>query len=69
MVVYFFLSLSRISNISMETAVDVDEAPEGMEVARLVEMCECPPGYAGLSCQVTPELLISSLLTSVPCSP
>lgn len=69
MVVYFFVSLSRISNISMETAVDVDEAPEGMEVARLVEMCECPPGYAGLSCQVTPGLLISSLLTSVPCSP
>ncbi|KAF4087881.1 hypothetical protein AMELA_G00076420 [Ameiurus melas] len=45
------LQQSRISNISMETAVDVDQAPEGMEVARLVEMCECPPGYAGLSCQ------------------
>ncbi|TSK16092.1 Laminin subunit alpha-1 [Bagarius yarrelli] len=45
------LQQSRISNISMETAVDVDESAEGMEVARLVEICECPPGYAGLSCQ------------------
>ncbi|XP_030623498.1 laminin subunit alpha-1 [Chanos chanos] len=42
---------SRISNITMETAVEAEEAPEGMEVAHLVETCECPPGYAGLSCQ------------------
>ncbi|XP_017562320.2 laminin subunit alpha-1 [Pygocentrus nattereri] len=45
------LQQSRISNISMETAVEADEAPEGTQVARLVEACECPPGYAGLSCQ------------------
>ncbi|XP_066538803.1 laminin subunit alpha-1 [Hoplias malabaricus] len=45
------LQQSRISNISMETAVEADEAPESTKVARLVEACECPPGYAGLSCQ------------------
>ncbi|XP_055037654.2 laminin subunit alpha-1 [Misgurnus anguillicaudatus] len=44
------LQQSRISNISMETAVDADEF-DGGEIARLVEMCECPLGYAGLSCQ------------------
>ncbi|XP_073796608.1 laminin subunit alpha-1 isoform X1 [Danio rerio] len=45
------LQQSRISNISMETALEADELPEGGDVARLVEICECPPGYAGLSCQ------------------
>ncbi|KAK9952854.1 hypothetical protein ABG768_016886 [Culter alburnus] len=45
------LQQSRISNISMETALEADEVPAGGEVARLVEMCECPLGYAGLSCQ------------------
>ncbi|XP_076827529.1 laminin subunit alpha-1 isoform X2 [Brachyhypopomus gauderio] len=45
------LQQSRISNISMETAVEADEAPEAVAMARLVETCECPPGYAGLSCQ------------------
>lgn len=51
----------------METAVDVDEAPEGMEVARLVEICECPPGYAGLSCQVpfrTPDVFTTNTSVS-----
>uniref|UniRef100_A0A3B3SV33 Laminin subunit alpha 1 n=1 Tax=Paramormyrops kingsleyae TaxID=1676925 RepID=A0A3B3SV33_9TELE len=42
---------SRISNISMDTAVEVDEVPAGGTLARLVEVCECPRGYAGLSCQ------------------
>uniref|UniRef100_A0A4W4DP19 Laminin, alpha 1 n=1 Tax=Electrophorus electricus TaxID=8005 RepID=A0A4W4DP19_ELEEL len=45
------LQQSRISNVSMETAVEADEAPEAVVVARLVETCDCPPGYAGLSCQ------------------
>ncbi|XP_072536108.1 laminin subunit alpha-1 [Salminus brasiliensis] len=45
------LQQSRISNISMDTSIEADEAPEGTQVARLVEACECPPGYAGLSCQ------------------
>lgn len=49
-----YVSLSRISNISMEVSLDADDVPEGAEgeVARLVEACECPLGYAGLSCQV-----------------
>ncbi|XP_026219418.1 laminin subunit alpha-1 [Anabas testudineus] len=45
---------SRISNITMETAVEAD-LQEGPEVtggiARLIESCVCPPGYTGLSCQ------------------
>ncbi|XP_062847310.1 laminin subunit alpha-1 [Trichomycterus rosablanca] len=45
------LQQSRISNISMETAVEMDEVPDSILVARLVETCECPLGYAGLSCQ------------------
>lgn len=44
------LQQSRISNISMETAVDAEEF-DGGEGARLVETCECPLGYDGLSCQ------------------
>uniref|UniRef100_A0A8C2X678 Laminin, alpha 1 n=1 Tax=Cyclopterus lumpus TaxID=8103 RepID=A0A8C2X678_CYCLU len=43
------LQQSRISNITMETAVEA-ESDEG-EVARLIESCTCPPGHAGLSCQ------------------
>ncbi|XDV48183.1 hypothetical protein PO909_017644 [Leuciscus waleckii] len=47
------LQQSRISNISMEVSLDAEDVPEGTEgeVARLVEACECPLGYAGLSCQ------------------
>ncbi|XP_076014482.1 laminin subunit alpha-1 [Genypterus blacodes] len=48
------LQQSRILNITMETAVEAEEV-EGSEgergVARLIESCDCPPGYAGLSCQ------------------
>ncbi|XP_029004531.1 laminin subunit alpha-1 [Betta splendens] len=48
------LQQSRISNITMETAVEA-ELQEGAEVtgnmARLIESCICPPGYTGLSCQ------------------
>ncbi|KAM4605993.1 laminin subunit alpha-1 [Polymixia lowei] len=51
------LQQTRISNITMETAVEAEEeeGPGGSEVrggmARLIESCLCPPGYAGLSCQ------------------
>lgn len=34
----------------METAREEREA--GSAAAKLVESCRCPPGYAGLSCQV-----------------
>ncbi|KAM7389954.1 hypothetical protein PAMA_008234 [Pampus argenteus] len=43
------LQQSRISNITMETAVDAEEAERG--VARLIESCICPLGHAGLSCE------------------
>ncbi|KAG9479046.1 hypothetical protein GDO78_012615 [Eleutherodactylus coqui] len=42
---------SRISNISMDVAVEAAETHSGREAAHLIEICECPPGYAGLSCQ------------------
>ncbi|KAL2085445.1 hypothetical protein ACEWY4_018765 [Coilia grayii] len=45
------LQQSRIANISMDMAMDAEDEPEGAETARLIEMCECPRGYAGLSCQ------------------
>ncbi|XP_069033643.1 laminin subunit alpha-1 [Embiotoca jacksoni] len=48
------LQQSRISNISMEMAVEVDLEEESEVrggVARLIESCICPPGYTGLSCQ------------------
>ncbi|CAI9600911.1 unnamed protein product, partial [Staurois parvus] len=45
------LQQSRISNISMDIAVEAAEMHSGREAAHLIEICECPPGYAGLSCQ------------------
>ncbi|XP_045926292.1 laminin subunit alpha-1-like [Micropterus dolomieu] len=53
------LQQSRISNITMETAVEAgleEESDVGGGVARLIESCICPPGYAGLSCQVTKKI-------------
>ncbi|XP_041824167.1 laminin subunit alpha-1 [Melanotaenia boesemani] len=44
------LQQSRISNITMETAVVAGSDDIG-GVARLIESCICPPGYSGLSCQ------------------
>uniref|UniRef100_A0A8C7G450 Laminin, alpha 1 n=1 Tax=Oncorhynchus kisutch TaxID=8019 RepID=A0A8C7G450_ONCKI len=45
------LQQSRISNITMDTALEVVQGLEDMELASLIEICECPAGYAGLSCQ------------------
>ncbi|XP_023679312.1 laminin subunit alpha-1-like isoform X3 [Paramormyrops kingsleyae] len=42
---------NRLTNFSMETAVEAGEGPMGGEVARFIEKCRCPSGYAGLSCQ------------------
>ncbi|XP_058485060.1 laminin subunit alpha-1 isoform X1 [Solea solea] len=48
------LQQSRISNITMDTAVE-EESEEESDViggvARFIESCTCPPGYNGLSCQ------------------
>uniref|UniRef100_A0A8C6SNV4 Basement membrane-specific heparan sulfate proteoglycan core protein n=1 Tax=Neogobius melanostomus TaxID=47308 RepID=A0A8C6SNV4_9GOBI len=41
---------SRISNITMETAVEEESEVTG-GVARQIESCDCPWGYSGLSCQ------------------
>uniref|UniRef100_H2ZS58 Laminin subunit alpha-1 n=1 Tax=Latimeria chalumnae TaxID=7897 RepID=H2ZS58_LATCH len=45
------LQQSRISNISMEVAVMVEEMHGNRMAARGIEICDCPPGYTGLSCQ------------------
>ncbi|XP_032166436.1 laminin subunit alpha-1 [Mustela erminea] len=45
------LQQSRISNISMEVGRKAADSPPGQEVASLLEMCLCPPGTAGFSCQ------------------
>ncbi|XP_071026114.1 laminin subunit alpha-1-like isoform X2 [Oncorhynchus clarkii lewisi] len=45
------LQQSRISNITMDTALEAEQGLEDMELASLIEICECPAGYAGLSCQ------------------
>ncbi|XP_048872059.1 laminin subunit alpha-1-like isoform X2 [Brienomyrus brachyistius] len=42
---------NRLTNFSMETAVEAGEDSLGREVARFIEKCRCPSGYAGLSCQ------------------
>ncbi|XP_069813854.1 laminin subunit alpha-1 isoform X1 [Dendropsophus ebraccatus] len=42
---------SMISNISMDIAVEATEMHSGRKQAPLIETCECPPGYTGLSCQ------------------
>lgn len=51
----------RISNITMETAVESE--PEELayrmrDAVRLIESCSCPPGYSGLSCQVNDDTII-----------
>ncbi|XP_069476798.1 laminin subunit alpha-1 isoform X2 [Ambystoma mexicanum] len=45
------LQQSRISNISMEVAVAEQSMHPGREAAHLIEKCDCPAGYSGLSCQ------------------
>ncbi|XP_056439932.1 laminin subunit alpha-1 [Gadus chalcogrammus] len=42
---------SRIANITMETALEEELSGVAGGVARYIESCDCPPGYAGLSCQ------------------
>lgn len=49
----FLVSFScRISNITMETAVEEESSEVRKGMARLIESCICPIGYTGLSCQV-----------------
>ncbi|XP_067834515.1 laminin subunit alpha-1 isoform X2 [Heptranchias perlo] len=45
------LQQSRISNISMEIAMEEDESHATRDRAHQIEICDCPSGYAGLSCQ------------------
>ncbi|XP_029446888.1 laminin subunit alpha-1 [Rhinatrema bivittatum] len=45
------LQQSRISSIALEIGVEAEEMHSGREVAHHIETCDCPPGYAGFSCQ------------------
>ncbi|XP_055466158.1 laminin subunit alpha-1 [Psammomys obesus] len=45
------LQQSRIANISMEVGRKAVELPAEGEAASLLELCVCPPGTAGFSCQ------------------
>lgn len=55
---------SSISDISMEVAVP---NYSGLAQALEVEQCRCPPGYQGLSCQVSVHFLLL-LVAWVKCS-
>ena len=43
-------SFSRLSSVSLDSAVEQTE--EATDPALNVEICECPPGYTGGSCQL-----------------
>ena len=43
------MAFSKIQDISMDTAVLRNT---GQDVASIVEQCDCPEGYTGLSCEV-----------------
>ncbi|XP_078073116.1 laminin subunit alpha-1 [Mustelus asterias] len=45
------LQQSRISDISMEVAMEEDVTHATRDRAHQIELCNCPPEYAGLSCQ------------------
>lgn len=48
-----FISVtSRLKSVSIEAA---DHASTGSKVASAVELCDCPPGYDGTSCEVSTE--------------
>lgn len=44
--------LCSISEISMEVA-EPGHVLAGSPPAHLIERCDCPPGYSGLSCEVS----------------
>ena len=47
---FFLFRLSSVELESAEKVTDASEIPEGEEVLS-VEMCECPQGYHGFSCE------------------
>lgn len=59
----------RISNITMETAVEAGDGSEvSGDMARSIESCICPTGYTGLSCQVSLTWFLFSHLLLLTCS-
>lgn len=41
---------SRLDGVSIEAA---DHSSAGRKMASAVELCDCPPGYDGTSCEVS----------------
>ena len=46
---YESMAFARLQDLSLDTAVP---GQTGQAVATVVEACQCPAGYTGLSCQV-----------------
>lgn len=44
----------NITDFTMQSAHHIDV---GLGAASLVEECSCPPGYEGLSCQVSNKII------------
>lgn len=42
----------RLSNFSLDVASEDNQEEEGVE-AKTVEICRCPEGYTGNSCEVS----------------
>ncbi|XP_059831982.1 laminin subunit alpha-1 isoform X1 [Hypanus sabinus] len=63
------LQQSRISNISMDIAMEKDGTFAVRENASQIEICDCPLGYAGLSCQECAPGFYRQKLTNGPRPP
>jgi len=57
----FISVILRLNGVSIEAA---DYSSTGRKLASPVELCDCPPGYAGTSCEVSITIqTISNVLT------
>lgn len=58
-----FISVtSRLRSVSIEAA---DHASTGRKMASAVELCDCPPGYDGTSCEVSITVQSKSIVLTL----